>query len=520
MQQIVRALLQLFVFDVEAVLGGLGGLFDALQLAVQQGNDPVHVLLKQADGAAETAADAADEVGVALAEGPAAVLHGLAHLMGGLAGILGLHVHGLQHPAGPIGILLHAVLQALLAGAQGADVVHLLLGRGMHAVQQPLGLVRKGLLILAALVYFARVILKPGGDILQNPGHLLHAAQDVHGGVHGGAQAFPIHALGLVDGGQGLAQLGKLPVQGAVHAGDKAAHNMIQPLQLRLGLGGDIAADALGDGGHAVFHGLADALGHFAAQFADGVAQESRLVLLLDDGLHVVAQRPLHDELGEGLIEGVDAVLGGADARPVQDIKKQGAGAARNGGAKGEIHAADHLGDARHGVLGAGQIQAAQAPHQADEGAQDAQGCQNARDHIAQLGVAVGVDHGVVVDVILHVAVDAPAVQLLRVHQKPPPGGLHGPAQEQRVLPHGTLAVPQGHDLQLVHRPTQKTGAPAAGKNALGKPHQGDDGDGAIYEHVGQAARQAVQNFRHTDLLPCLVSPVLYRKRAGNATKI
>ena len=166
----------------------------------------------------------------------------------------------------------------------------------------------------------------------------------------------------------------------------------------------------------------------------------------------------------------------------VEDIKGQRARAARNGGAKGKVHAVDHIRNARHGAGRVGQVQRTQAAHQADKRAQDAQRGQDAGDHLAQLRVAMLVDYGIVVDVILHIAVHAAAVQLLGVDQKALPRRAHALAQEQRILPHGLGAILQRHHFQPVHSAAQCPRAGAANDCTLDKPRQAHGRDGAIYQ--------------------------------------
>ena len=140
-----------------------------------------------------------------------------------------------------------------------------------------------------------------------------------------------------------MPKLGKLPAQRAVHAVDKRAHNLIQPFDLRLGLPGDKAVHGLCHGSQALFHRHGHTAADAVADFRHRMAQEGRAVLLLADGLHVIAQRLLHDKLGKRLVKLIQRLLRRADGCVVEDIKGQRARAARNGGAEGKVHAVDHI---------------------------------------------------------------------------------------------------------------------------------------------------------------------------------
>ena len=139
----------------------------------------------------------------------------------------------------------------------------------------------------------------------------------------------------------------------------------------------------------------------------------------------------------------------------------------------------------------------AQAPHEADEGAQDAQGGEQARDDLGKLQVGVLREDLLIVDVVLHITAQAPLVELLRVHQKAHPLLLHGLAQKQAVLPVGPGSV-----LRLEHRHVmdgfaEKPRQPAQRKHALHKAQHKAQRDGAVYQEADQVACQVFEEFGH-----------------------
>ena len=101
----------------------------------------------------------------------------------------------------------------------------------------------------------------------------------------------------------------------------------------------------------------------------------------------------------------IDGPGGAAVSHAAEHVEYQRAGDAGDGGHKSKGHAPDHLGNAFHGLRSVADIQPAQAPHEADEGAQDAKGGEQAWHHLRQLLMPGGIDHRIVVDIIPHVAV-------------------------------------------------------------------------------------------------------------------
>ena len=216
----------------------------------------------------------------------------------------------------------------------------------------------------------------------------------------------------------------ELVAQHPVHLIDELIGDVGHPVGLGLGLTHDKAVHALSDGIQGFFHGGYDALADPRLHIGGHVPKQRRPILGLNDHLHIVLQGFLHHQVGKGVGKIINGAGGAAVSHAVEHIKKQGTGNTGNGSHEGEGHAPDHLGNAVHGFGCVAHVQAAQAPHEPNKSTQNTQAGEQAGNHIRQLGVTHGIDHRFVVNIIFHVAVQAPGVQLLGVHQKAPPGPL------------------------------------------------------------------------------------------------
>ena len=105
---------------------------------------------------------------------------------------------------------------------------------------------------------------------------------------------------------------------------------------------------------------------------------------------------------------------------------------------------------------------------------------------------------GVVVDVVLHVAGQAPAIQLLGVLQEAQPGAPQAAAHEAALLPDGLL--PGGVAcvlLQAAHGPAQSVGGVPQGEQALHHADDGHHGNGGVNKIVAQAGQEILRGFQH-----------------------
>ena len=105
---------------------------------------------------------------------------------------------------------------------------------------------------------------------------------------------------------------------------------------------------------------------------------------------------------------------------------------------------------------------------------------------------------GVVVDVVLHVAGQAPAVKLLGVLQEAQPGAPQAAAHEAALLPYGLF--PGGVArvlLQAAHSPAQGMGGVPQGQKALHHADDGHHGNGGIDKIVAQVGQEILRGFQH-----------------------
>ncbi len=242
----------------------------------------------------------------------------------------------------------------------------------------------------------------------------------------------------------------------------------------------------LADGGEGALHRLADAAFQFHAHIRKSPRQEGGLVFHVAGLPHALIQGPAHHHIGKGLVEVVQGpggcALGGAE----KDVEQEGARQPRDGGAVGEGHPGNHAVDGVDGVVRVAQVQVAQAPHQADEGAQDAQAGEQPRNYLCQLEMGEIPQGGLVVDVVLHIAGQTPLVQLFRVHQKAGPLLLHGLAQEEHVLPVRPARLTGLEHRQVGNPLAEGTGRPLQRGDALAVAHHEGDDHRAIDHQVDE----------------------------------
>ena len=314
--------------------------------------------------------------------------------------------------------------------------------------------------------------------------------------------------LRLIDLGERLAQLQELPAQGGVHLPDKLVDHMVEPLHLRLCFREDEMLHALPDRREGALHRLPDAGLQLHADVAKGGAEKSGLVLHIAGLPHMLIQRPAHDHLGKSMVEIIHRAGGRALSGAEEDVEQQGANQAGDGGPIGKGHAGDHGVNRGHGGLRAVQVQIAQAAHQPDEGTQDPQACQHARDHLGQLEVRKITQDGLVVDVILHITGQPALVKLLGVGQEARPLLLHGAPQIQGVLPIRPSGLIGLKDRQVVNAPAKSARGAPQGKDAFAQPHQKGDKHRAVDHQVNQAAGQGLHQLVHiiTAFVNCIVT--------------
>ena len=89
---------------------------------------------------------------------------------------------------------------------------------------------------LLGLLDGADVAFKPLHHPLRHVLHVAHAVQYLPRRRHGALHGFVGYRLGLIDLGQGLPKLRKLPAQSPVHLGDELACDVCHPVDLGLGL--------------------------------------------------------------------------------------------------------------------------------------------------------------------------------------------------------------------------------------------------------------------------------------------
>ena len=280
-----------------------------------------------------------------------------------------------------------------------------------------------------------------------------------------------------------------LAAQHLVHAVDEAAHHRVEEAHLLPRGDGDKILEALVQRLHGLLHRARNVLGQLAVQVVCHLANQRRLLLLVDGHLG----HRIHGEharvAAHGAVEGAQRVLGGALHRAGDEREEHRAHHAEDGGHEGVAHAGDQRDDGVHHGGGIAHAEAGEALGQADQRAQEADGHQQARHRLAEGGAAGAVDHGLLIDEVLHVGrVVVHAVGKEQVVQVfAPVGAEHALAQKVVLLP-GLLRLRSGADVA----DGAADGSPRAQhrKHALDQAHYEDKQDDCIDQQIEKAAAQ------------------------------
>ena len=296
----------------------------------------------------------------------------------------------------------------------------------------------------------------------------------------------------LGDGIHGLGQGGKLIAHAAVHLIQEPADNAVDTVDLIPCGAQDKAVHAVRHRRERLGHGELHVVRETVHQGVVDALEHEIPILILADELDVVIQGPGHGQLREGGNKIINGPVGGALGDPVEHVEDDAAGNTGYGGAKGKTHALQQDGDALHQLGGVREIQGGQAPGKAHKGAENTQGGQQIWDQLRQGRVAGTVGDGVVIDIILHVGGQTPAIQLLRILQEAEPGAAQARAYKTGLLPNGLGAGGTSRlRLQTGNGPAEGMGGIPEREKTFEHTDQRNNGNGSINQIIGQVREHA-----------------------------
>ncbi len=199
----------------------------------------------------------------------------------------------------------------------------------------------------------------------------------------------------------------------------------------------------------------------------------------------------------------------------VQHIENQGAGNAGHRGAEGKAHAIQQHGDAVHQAGSIRHIKTGQTLHQADERTKNTQGGQQAGDQFRQGCIAGAVGNRIIVDVVLHIAGQTAAIQLLGILQEAKPAALQPPSHEAGFLPNRLLPILSGIVLQAANGTAQGGCCAPQGRKTFEQSGEGDQGNGRINKVICQIRQQCLKGTHGKQILLGEVIKALYMIHPG-----
>ena len=298
-----------------------------------------------------------------------------------------------------------------------------------------------------------------------------------------------------------MAQCGHLTGKLGVHLADELANDAPHTFHLFLRSALNESIQRLGQGIHGAADGHFQRRGHPVADRFGNAGQPFFFVLLLADQLHLRQKGTGHGQLIEGFVEAVQRPACPAHAHAVEHIEQKRAGNARHGGGEGKAHPGQQQGNAVHRALRVGKVDAGQALHQADEGAQNAQRGQQTGDEFRQLGMAGLIDHTIFIYIVFDIAGHSTHIQLPRVQQEFLPFIAERTAEEARLPPRGPLII-SGCFFQFGYGTVQQGAVTEHGIDTFTNAHQHHQCDGAVDQKIHQIRSQQGQKLlRHSPSL-------------------